>query len=93
MSDIKLKVVIPPEVLEQMQRDIPEEDLQALLADLSKMADEGTLFDQCVAVDMETLQIDDPEQYAAVMNAIATLGHDDLDELLEMPVHDTRTLN
>lgn len=93
MSDNKIKVVIPPEVLEQMQRDIPADELQELLEQISQMAEDGSIFEEAEPLDLEQLKLTDPEEYAALMQAVNSLGHETIDEMLEEAPVERRTLN
>ncbi len=87
------RVIIPPSVLEQMQQDIPPDELQEMLDALTKMIEEGTVFDHAEEVDLVELQRTDPEEHAALMKAIEGLGYETIDELLESEPTDRRTLN
>lgn len=93
MTEQKQRVIIPPTVLEQMQQDIPADDLQELLDALTKMVEDGTVFDNAQEIDMVELQKTDPEEYAALMRALEGLGHETIDELLDTEPIDRRTLN
>lgn len=92
MSDNKLKVVIPPEVLAQMERDIPADELQTLLTEFQRLVESGEIFEQSEPIDMTQLEHDDPELYAELKAAMQAQGFDSMDEWVE----DTRlppTLN
>lgn len=59
----KIKVSFAPGVLEELEASMSEEELQEFLDQLSTMTENGTLFDQSEAVDMQKLKQDDPELY------------------------------
>lgn len=94
MSTDKIRVVIPPEVLEQMERDIPPDELQSLLDEFQRMADSGELFENSQELDMEALQRDDPELYQQLTAAMQEQGFDNIDDWTES-IHDSNkpTLN
>jgi hypothetical protein len=92
-EDTKIKVVIPPEVLAQMERDIPPEDLQELLEDLQRMVDSGEIFEQSEPVDMLGLEKDDPELFAQLNAAMKEQGFDNIDDWFDGAGSNPPTLN
>lgn len=90
-----LKVVIPPEVLEQMQRDIPADELQGVLDEIKRLVETGELFEHSEPVDLEALKTEDPEMYMELMQAMKAQGMDDMDDWVEGAISDAavKTLN
>lgn len=78
-----IKVVIPPEVLEQMQRDIPEDELQGVLDEIKRLVESGELFENSEPVDLEALKTEDPEMYLELMEAMKAQGFDDMDDMVD----------
>lgn len=69
MSDDKqkLKIVVAPNVLEQLEQEMSPEELQQLLNDLQKMAEDGTFMEQAQLIDLDELKVSDPELYEQLM--------------------------
>lgn len=88
MSDTenKLKVVIPPEVLEQLEQQTSPEELQEFISALQQMADSGELFEAAEPVDFSSLAEDDPELYAALTAQMKDEGFDDLEAWVDSKV-------
>ena len=63
----KIKVIIAPEVLEQMEQEFEPEELQRLLDEIQAAVDNGTIFEDSQPVDLEKLQREDPAEYALLM--------------------------
>lgn len=90
----KLKIVIPPQVLEQMQQEMSPEEIEELFAVVQQQVEAGTLFEQSEPVDLERMKQEDPEEYAALMEAMAQDGFTDFDEWAEYLInHQRPTLN
>lgn len=79
----KLKVVVPPEVLAQMEEMMGPEELQEMLAELQRLVDSGQLFEQSTPIDLETLEQDDPEMYAQMVEQMTADGYTDFDSWIE----------
>lgn len=47
--------------------DMTQDELDELLADMQKMVDDGTLFENSIPLDMEKLKEEDPEIYEQLM--------------------------
>lgn len=89
----KLKIVIPPQVLEQMQQEMSAEEIQELLTKLQADIEAGTLFDQSEEIDLDRMKQEDPEEYAALMEAMAQDGFDNFDDWTEYLINQRPTLN
>lgn len=63
MKDEKkpITVAIDPACLEEMEKTMSPEEVQDLLNEIKKMADDGSLFEQLEPIDMNKLAIEDPE--------------------------------
>lgn len=83
MSDTPFKVVVPPEVLAQMEQTIPADELQTLLNEVQRLAESGELFEQSEPVDLDELQRTDPEEYAALMQALQQQGYDSVEDAFD----------
>lgn len=76
----QLKIVIPPEVLAHMEQTMSPSDLQNMLDQFQEMAQDGTLLDHSEAVDLNTLQSDDPELHALLMSQANAAGYDEMED-------------
>lgn len=79
----KIKVVISPEALTDMEQHFSPEELQQLLAEFQQLVDSGEIFEQSTPVDMDTLEQDDPELYAQLQARMKASGFEDFDEWLD----------
>jgi len=66
-QETKLKVVFAPGVLEQLEETMSPEDLQELLNQIQTKAEDGTLLEDSVAVDLDKLREEDPLEYELLM--------------------------
>ena len=60
-----MKVVLAPGAFD----DIPEDEQEELFKEIQAMVDDGSLFENSEAVDMDTLKEEDPEMYNLIINA------------------------
>lgn len=86
MTDNKMKVIIPPETLAQMEADFDAEELQGVLNMIQQLAENGELIAQSQLVDMDELKESDPELYKQLTDRLQQIDDDD-------SFDDTRTLN
>lgn len=89
----KIKIVIPPQVLEQMQQDMTPEELASLFSQLEAAIEDGSLFDDSVPVDLAVMEQEDPEEFAKLKAAMAEDGFDDFDDWVEFVSKQRPTLN
>lgn len=68
----KLKVVFGPGVLEQMERDMDPEELQAVLDEIKELVEGGTFFDMAQEMDAEELKESDPDLYNLLISTDTT---------------------
>ena len=64
----KLKVEFAPGCFDQF--DGTQEELDEMIADIMKMAEDGTLLEQSNEIDIETLLEEDPEFVELLLNQI-----------------------
>lgn len=86
----KLKVVVPPDVLEQLERDFEPQELQDLLNQIQQMADSGALLTESTPLDPHELEDDDPEMYATLLKKAQDAGYDDIDDWLSSVIDDNQ---
>lgn len=61
----KLKVVFDPQMLQDLDDmcDGDQQQIQSMIDSITKMFEDGDIIKNSVVVDMDQLQIDDPELY------------------------------
>lgn len=64
MTDEKLTIKFAPGCFPD---DMTQEEIDEISAELTKMVEEGTLFENSEPIDMERLELEDPEMYEQLM--------------------------
>ncbi len=60
----KFKIMFAPGTLEMLEQEMDPEDLQKFMDDLKQAVEDGSLLEQSTAIDMDSLETEDPELYA-----------------------------
>jgi hypothetical protein len=91
----KIKIVIPPQVLEQMQQEMSEEDLKELLATIEAAVENGSIFEDSEPINLAEMERDDPEAFAKLKTTMGDDGFDvnDFDDWVEYVTNQRPTLN
>lgn len=82
-EDNKLKVVISPGALADLENEMTPEELEQFLAEFQALVESGELFEQSVPINMETLEQDDPEMFAQLQARMTAEGYTDFDEWMD----------
>ena len=70
MTDKKLKVTFAPGAIEEMERTLTPEDMQAIMDAIKAMIDDGTFISKARPVDMDELKQTDPDLYQKIVKSI-----------------------
>lgn len=89
----KIKIIIPPQVLAQMEQDMSPEEVQRLMTQLEAAVESGTIFEDSVPMDLAEMALEDPEDHAEIIAAMKRDGFDDFDEWVEWSIKQQPTLN
>lgn len=63
IDDKPKKIVFMPGVLEDMEEHFTPDELQELMNDLKTAVENGSLFDESEAIDLNTMELEDPELF------------------------------
>jgi hypothetical protein len=69
----KMKIEFAPGVLEQMEQEMGPEELQEFMNMLKEKIEDGTFLTDATPVDMEELEVEDPEAYAQIVESLVEL--------------------
>lgn len=89
----KIKIIIPPQVLAQMEQDMSPEEVQRLMTQLEAAVESGTIFEDSVPMDLAEMALEDPEDHAEIIAAMTRDGFDNFDEWVEWTINQRPTLN
>ena len=67
----KLKVVVPPEVLQELEQTMTAQEIQQLLDEFKKSVEDGSLFEKSQPVDLDKLAEEDPELYHIIVERLS----------------------
>jgi hypothetical protein len=96
MTDNKtapIQIIIPPAVLADMEQNMSPEDVQLFLDELKVAVESGSFLEDSVPLDLDTVQIDDPELYAQICASMSAQGFDDFDSWADNQITPPTLLN
>jgi hypothetical protein len=79
----KIKVVIAPSALADLEETMSPEELQQFLAEFQALVESGDIFSQSEPINMDTLEQDDPELFAQMRDRMTADGFTDFDEWMD----------
>ena len=79
------KIIFMPGVLEDMEEHFTTEELQELLNSLKTAVEDGSLLDESEAVDLDAIELEDPELFLLLKQRLNELD-DCISEITTPPV-------
>jgi len=75
-SNVK-KIMFAPGVLEQLEADYDPEELQEIMDEIRAAVESGTMFEESEVIDMDALQVEDPDLYNILQTKLLELNTED----------------